>query len=359
MLSCVFPRLRVPLFLRFQPAAFLAAGMLARSAVLSIGLTGLTGLTGLPARAAEPPASAGLVRIGDAVNGHIHPSVCLTRGGVLVVTYGRVNHRDLRMARSTDLGQTWSEPQPFPHTMDKSYYPGSLTALADGRVVHAWNRWSTDTNESEPRSVIYAVSRDDGRNWDKPREFPRDPTKRSVIRHPLVELSAGTWLVSLDDRTFVFDEANQSARSFGDGRLHGLVPIVRTPLGTFVSGAGLRSTDEGRSWTAIADFPNVKEQGWRHELVCLSDGLLLASEILGPGFGGERIRYRLSRDDGRTWPDSYEYYNPGRAIGGRACPRTVELDKDAIGVVFYDVDTKQAGGPGVFFLRIPRAKLGK
>ena len=92
-------------------------------------------------------------------------------------------------------------------------------------------------------------------------------------------------------------------------------------------------------------------------MVCLSNGWLLTSEILGPGVGGERIRYRISRDDGQTWKGIYEYYNPGRPIGGRACPRTVELDRDNIGVVFYDVDTNQPGGPGLFFLRIPIKNL--
>jgi len=163
--------------------------------------------------------------------------------------------------------------------------------------------------------------------------------------------------VSLDDRTFVFDAAARTHEPFGDGRVHGLVPIVCTPQGTFVSGQGLRSTDSGKTWAAIQDFPNVKEQGWRHEMVCLSNGWILASEILGPGVGGERIRYRISRDDGLTWNDSYEYYHPGRPIGGRACPRTVELDRDTVGVVFYDVDPNQPGGPGVFFLRIPIKNL--
>ena len=111
-----------------------------------------------------------------------------------------------------------------------------------------------------------------------------------------------------------------------------------------------RSTDAGKTWQPIANFPNLKEQGWRHEMVCLSNGWLLASEILGPGVGGERIRYVLSRDDGVTWGEVFEYYNPGRAIGGRACRRTVELGGGNIGVVFYDVDTKQTGGPGLFFL---------
>ena len=190
-----------------------------------------------------------------------------------------------------------------------------------------------------------------------PQAFPRDETVRSVIRHPLVELAPGQWLVSLDDRTFVFDASKQTPSPFGDGRVHGLVPIVRTPQGTFVSGQGWRSTDGGQTWNEIENFPNIKEQGWRHEMVCLSNGWLLASEILGPGVGGERIRYRISRDDGQTWNDSFEYYNPGRPIGGRACPRTVELDGQTNGVVFYDAEPNQPGGPGVFFLRIPINRL--
>jgi hypothetical protein len=52
-----------------------------------------------------------------------------------------------------------------------------------------------------------------------------------------------------------------------------------------------------------------------------------------------------------------EYYNPGRPIGGRACPRTVELDADTIGVVFYDVDAARLEDSGLFFLRIPRGLL--
>jgi hypothetical protein len=293
------------------------------------------------------------IRIADVVGGHIHPAACILKSGTIVVTYGRVNHRDLRLTRSTDGGQTWSDPQPFAHTVDKSYYPGSLTTLADGRIVHAWNRWQTDTNEKEPRSVLLSLSSDEGLTWSDPAELPRNPQMLSVVRHPLVELAADRWLFALSDRTLVYDAKSAASEPFGDGRNHGLVPIVKTPKGTFVSGAGLRSTDAGQTWQEIAGFPNLKEQGWRHELVCLSNGWLLGSEILGPGVGGERIRYRISTDDGLTWDRHFEYYNPGRAIGGRACPRTVELSADAIGVVFYDVDPDQPGGPGLFFLKIP------
>ena len=297
------------------------------------------------------------VRIANPVGGHIHPAICVAKSGTLVVTFGQVNHRDLRVTRSTDGGRTWSPPAPFGPTANRTYYPGSLTTLSDGRLVHAWNRWSTDNNEQEPRSVVYSISRDDGLSWSEPLPLPRDPQVRSVVRHPLVELAPNRWLFSLDDRTLVFDPRSGAGEPFGDGRVHGLVPIVRTPRGTLVSGAGLRSTDAGKTWQPIAVFPDLKQQGWRHELVALSSGLLLASEILGPGVGGERIRYVISDDDGVTWNRTFEYYNPGRPIGGRACPRTVELDAQTIGVVFYDVDPQQAGGPGLFFLRIPRPRL--
>lgn len=293
------------------------------------------------------------VRIAVPLNGHIHPSACVAKSGTIVVTYGRVNHVDLRVSRSVDGGKTWSDSVPFPHTVKKTYYPGSLTTLADGSLLHAWNRWDTDVTQKEPRSVLYSLSKDDGLTWSQPKPLPRDPNVRSIIRHPIVEIRPDKWLFSLSDRTLLFDHKLGAAVDFGDGRVHGLVPIVRTPKGTFVSGAGVRSTNNGATWKPIDDFPDVKTQGWRHEMVCLSNGLLLASEILGPGFGGNRIRYRISRDDGLTWKDSFEYYNPGRAIDGRACPRTVEVDSKNIGVVFYDISKEQEGGPGLFFLRIP------
>lgn len=302
--------------------------------------------------AAEP-----LVRIADVVGGHIHPSLCISKRGVLVATYGRVNHRDLRITRSTDGGKSWTAPEPFVHTVGKSYYPGSLAALADGRIVHCWNRWSEPTNEQEPRSVLYSISSDDGVTWSEPQAMPRSTETRSVIRHPIIELAANRWLTSIDDRTIVLNPTTGEGAPLGDGRNHGLVPIVRTPTGTFVSGAGLRSTDEGKSWQPTDQFPDIKSQGWRHELTCLSDGTLLASEVIGPGVGGERWRWVISTDDGVTWNRAYEFYNPGRAIGGRACPRTVELGPDAIGTVFYDVDPTQPHGPSLYFLRTSRKDL--
>ncbi|MBS0204531.1 MAG: exo-alpha-sialidase [Planctomycetes bacterium] len=310
---------------------------------------------GAPLQAAE----LGLVRISQPVNGHIHPAICQSTKGTLVVTYGHINHRDLRLTRSTDGGATWSTPERFAHTVSKTYYPGSLTTLKDGRLLHCWNRWSAEDNETEPRSVLYSFSADDGLMWSEPQPIPSDGKSSSVIRHPIVELPSNEWVVPLWDRTVVWDPVKRIERPFGDGRKHGLTPVVRTSKGTFVSGTGHRSTDDGRTWQVIDKFPDIHTQGWRHEMVALSNGWLLASEILGPGFGGDRIRYVISRDDGLSWNDTYEYYNPGRPINGRACPRTIEIDNKHIGVVFYDIDAQQPGGPGLFFLKIPLASMAK
>ena len=65
----------------------------------------------------------------------------------------------------------------------------------------------------------------------------------------------------------------------------------------------------------------------------------------------------FSFDVGLMWIRRFEYYILGRPIGGRACPRTVQLNAETIGVVFYDVDAQQPGGPALFFLRVPLAKL--
>jgi len=35
----------------------------------------------------------------------------------------------------------------------------------------------------------------------------------------------------------------------------------------------------------------------------------------------------------------------------------LQLDSDTMGVVFYDVDSTQVGGPALFFRRIPVARL--
>jgi spoIIIJ-associated protein len=152
--------------------------------------------------------------------------------------------------------------------------------------------------------------------------------EKALATAAIVELSPTAWLFPLADRTVLYHPETGQENSFGDGRNHGLVPIVRTAKGTLVSGMGLRSTDAGKSWAEIKPFPDVSSQGWRQQMMALKNGWLLASQSVGPGVGGDKIHFIVSRDDGQSWDLDHpvEFYHPGRAIGGRACPRTVEID---------------------------------
>ncbi|MCI0683422.1 MAG: glycoside hydrolase [Gemmataceae bacterium] len=298
------------------------------------------------------------VRIASGVGGHIHPALCITRKGTLIAIFSQSDYKDLKIARSTDGGKTWTKPAPYPHTEKTSFYPGALTTLGDGRIVHAWNVWYPQ-EKKKSRYVAFSFSSDDGLTWSEPTSLPKNPDKESVVRHPIVELSPRQWLFALADKTVTYDPASEKLTPFGDGRVHGLVPIVRTQKGTLVGGAGLRSTDGGKTWAKVSPFPKIADQGWRHELLALSNGWIVASDIVGPGIGGETISFIVSRDDGASWDvkNPMVYYHPGRPIGGRACPKSVEVDGQTLGTVFYDTDAKQDGGSGVFFLRTPLTRL--
>lgn len=298
------------------------------------------------------------VRIASGVSGHIHPAICVTKKGKIVVIFSQSDFKDLRQTSSNDGGKTWSKPEPFPHTVKQSIYPGSLTTLSDGRILHAWNVWYGE-GKSKSRYVQFSLSSDEGKTWSEPKSLPKNPDKHSVIRHPIVELGPDGWLFSLADKTVVYNPKTEAVKLF-DKTSHGLVPIVRTKKGMLVSGAGQRSDNDGMGWEKVQQpFSDISKNGWRYEMLALSNGWLLTSEILGPGVGGNSIRFVISKDDGITWDtkNALEYYNPGRPIGGRACPKTVELDGKTLGTVFYDVDAKQPGGPGLFFLRTPLASL--
>ena len=307
------------------------------------------------AHAADPPKP---VRIASGVSGHIHPTACVTQAGTVLVIYSQSNYQDLRLTRSADGGKTWTEPTAFGPTKGLEIYPGSLTSLKDGRIVHTWNLWYTDAKGVKSRFVQYSISGDDGKTWGETKSLPKNPDAFSVIRHPLLELG-DKWLLPLSDGNVLYDPKTEKVTDFGDGTKHGLVPIVRTPKGTLVSGAGRRSTDGGKTWERIDPFPKIDKNGWRFDLVALDNGFLVAGEVLGEGIGGDKWQFVVSRDDGKSWDSkqTHEFYNPGRPIGGRACPRTVQLDKDTIGTVFYDDDKNQSGGSGVFFLRTPIAAL--
>src|SRR5262245_66556087 len=82
------------------------------------------------------------VRIASKVSGHIHPAICVSKKGTVVVIFSQSDMKDLRISRSTDGGDTWSKPEPFAPSAKQSIYPGSLTTLESGWLGYAWDIWN-------------------------------------------------------------------------------------------------------------------------------------------------------------------------------------------------------------------------
>lgn len=328
---------------------------------------------------AEDPRPAVPVRVADVIDGHVHPAVCVAKNGDVLAAYNRQGGggKELLLSRSTDRGRTWSPSQPIAGIADCSIYPGSLTTLSDGRIVLHWSCYMS-AGERLWRQPRFCTSADHGRSWTEPRDIPLpDLTNYSCLRHPLLELSPHRWVLPFYDRTIVFHDETFQIAAFGDGRNHGMVPLVKTSRGTIISGApvanstqpvvipneivrGLRSVDQGRTWQALHAFPTFGVAGY--DLTVLKNGwIVLTSIVYGVGQDGEwAYQLTVSRDDGRTWESdrSVTVYNPGRRIAGRGWPRTVQVDDDTLGTLLYDLNPGQTGGPGVFFVRTPIQALG-
>jgi hypothetical protein len=154
------------------------------------------------------------VRIASGASGHIHPAVCVSKKGTLVVIFSQSDMKDLRVTRSGDGGDSWSTPAPFAPSATQSIYPGALTALADGRIVHAWNVWYTDDAKKKSRFVQFSISSDDGKIWSEPKSLPKNPKMESIIRHPPLELGPRELLLSLADQTLTYDPRDPESRYF-------------------------------------------------------------------------------------------------------------------------------------------------
>ena len=357
-----------PLSVPHLPSGPIRRRPLARLMIAAFALLLLPAIPGFAATAA--PAAP--VRVGNVIDGHVHPSLTVARNGDVIAVYNEQGGggKELQLTRSTDGGRTWSAPRPIPGIDRCSIYPGSLTTLSTGRIVLQWSCYHSE-GEKLWRQPQFCTSDDDGRTWSKPRDIPvPDLTNYSCLRHPLLELAPNRWVLALSDRTIIFNPETSQIEPFGDERRHGMVPMVKTRQGALISGApvanaatpistpdnivrGLRSVDQGRTWQALHALPHFGVAGY--DLTVLRNGwIALTSIVYGVGQDGEwAYQLTLSRDDGRTWEfdRSLTVYNPGRRIPGRGWPRTVQLDNETLGTLFYDLDAKQAGGPGVFFVR--------
>ena len=290
-------------------------------------------------------ASLGVAIFAVRASAHIHPSICVTKKGTVVVVHYDENTAKVFISRSTTGGKTWSAPSPVFGIKAGGAYPGALTALSDGRAVVTWNWYPK--GKTSPRETQYAISSDEGKTWSAPRSLPQQGTEtntdRPFVRHALLELSPNDWVFPRSNQTIVLNVLTGKATPFADGRNLGGVPIVRTSKGTLIAG-GKRSTDQGKTWHQVKSAPVM---AYHTDMIALTNGLVVAAldggEAGGDGGRGTCIRLVVSRDDGQTWDSKggVEIYKTGqptiskRTRGGVGNPQVAQFDPDHLGVVFF------------------------
>jgi hypothetical protein len=311
--------------------------------------------------AEERPVAILAARIG----GHIHPSICQTRDGTLVVVYKGANV--LMRSRSTDGGGTWELPEPIATTAKRpdvirevqkfEVYPGTADVLPDDRVLVTWNYIADDkaTDGYYERALLYTLSADGGRTWSEQGLIgPVDGKHLGAVRHNVLPMSNDRWLLPLRvGPPRVFDPASGELTVYllvgPDGKQHSFQQIVRTAAGTLLAMGTvfLRSTDEGRTWTPIANFPAVPDgdSAEGRYLTTLSDGRVLVT--WGVGNDNKGLRYNFSADDGQTWNgDRTLTLLPETPVAARFySARTIQVDGEHVGTVFMNRE-------GVHFLKV-------
>lgn len=323
-------------------------------------LAGFLSTAGL--QADEKPVSILAAKVG----GHIHPSICRTSEGTLIVIYKGANV--LMCARSTDGGETWAKPEPIATSAKRpnvirevnkfEVYPGTVDVLPDNRILVTWNYIADDkANDGYyERALLYSISSDEGLTWTGQKLIgPVEGKHLGAVRHNVLPWADDCWLLPM--RTGpprLFDPKNGELTVFPvigpDDKQHEFQQIILTANRELLAMGPvlLRVKDEGRNWIPVENFPAVPDKRDNAEgrhLTALSDGRVLVT--WGIGHENKGLRYNLSSDGGKTWDkDETVILLPETKIAARYySARTVQLDEEHVGTVFMN-------GDGVHFLKV-------
>ncbi|MES2463334.1 MAG: sialidase family protein [Armatimonadota bacterium] len=224
----------------------------------------------------------------DAGTYQAFPDMCRLKNGDLVaVFYAGYQHVSLPrlpdwpkggricLVRSRDDGRTWTTPRTIYDDAEDNRDP-HITQLPDGRLALTF--FSLVPNSSAPNcfagtGVKIAYSRDGGETWDTKGQTLVDPREKWFCSAPVRVLPSGTWLLG----------------------------VYRAAAPISAHGGVLRSTDNGKTWSAPIsigqDSPVPLDA--ETDVIALKDGTVFAA--LRCSKAGEGMRYATSRDDGRTW----------------------------------------------------------
>ena len=311
------------------------------------------------------------ITIAAAVSGHVHPSLCRTKDGTLVVVYKGANV--LLRTRSSDGGTTWDKSEPIATSARRpeairevktfEVYPGTADVLPDDRILVTWNYIADDKAKDGyyERALLYSMSADQGLTWSESGLIgPVEGKHLGAVRHNVWPWDNRRWLLPLRvGPPRLFDPETGDVTGFPltgpDNKQHSFQQIVRTAKGTLLAMGPvlLRSTDLGHSWSTVEAFrsvPDIDSAEGRY-LTVLTEGRVLVTWGLGTVNKG--LRYNFSADDGLTWNnDNTALLLPEANVAARYySARTVQLDDEHVGTVFVH--------GGVSYLKVRLERVAK
>ncbi len=196
--------------------------------LLAVGLPSHRRLRHLTTHCAGSGAqNAELVPVPIAVphtGGHVHPSICATRDGTLVVVYATdiddSQGKDVLVSvTSVDRGVSWSPPAVIEASTQRpnsvrdtgncEIYPGTLTGLPDGSVLVTWQYRALGDDEYTEGALCFALSETQGSTWgslqtivdpaNPPDASSNDKRHLGAMRHGVLVMDDGRWLLPLRD----------------------------------------------------------------------------------------------------------------------------------------------------------------
>ena len=232
--------------------------------------------------------------------------------------------------RSTDSGETWSEPvlvgerrgpdgKLFERKANGGYISfqernEAIGQLPSGRIVASWCRlnyhYKADGSDDKAPDVdrlhtnlgvVHTWSDDLGKTWVEPRYMNLGPflgPNRAISPHwRILTLDDGTAMMSL----------------YGDPNPDYKGP-VEIPAGTGVIAGVMRSTDNGETWADPSIIMHKQDKlCWEESALCLLDSGRLLSHTRT---GGHSIVQYTSDDAGRTWRGPAAVTQGGQQPGG-------------------------------------------
>lgn len=329
------------------------------------------------------------------------PGLICTRKGTLVGCFdARYCHEgdlcadiDVATVRSTDGGQTWTEPAV---AMDSGPGPengnGDACILQD-RKGRIWLQalaghfgggailGVSKSGQGEDRTGqwVMTYSTDEGKSWKKEfinptREIKKDewtcilagPGSGICTRRGVIVFPAQIWQNGAKIRcrsTICYSKDNGRSWHFGEGVPHSTseCQVVELKDGSLMlncrneARSGKRivyvTKDLGKTWE-----PHESNDSALREPVCQASIIRARSDEHGslllfsnPKSGGrDHMTIRVSRDEGKTWSEGYEYDR--RPCLGYSC--LAQVDEKHIGV-FYEAAHTLKGSRGIGFLLIP------